>query len=310
MTASITRKKVGKNYHYFKGDERITDQDKIERINKLAIPPAWKRVEIAVSKSAKVQAKGYDASGRLQSLYHSDFRLQQDKAKFERILKFAEKLPDLRRQIEKDIAQKDLNKNKVLACIVRLIDMAYFRVGNERYASEHQTYGVTTLRSKHTSVNGSTVVFDFVGKSGKKHHKVLKDKQIARIIKQLDELPGHEIFRYQDSDGTMRDLHASDVNLYVKEHMGDEFTAKDFRTWGGTLVAATAIIQDDLDKDVPQTARKKQVAKIVKQVAKKLGLTRETAGQVLKKLELKKLLAKSRNTYVLYVEQLKKYLDK
>lgn len=257
-----------------------------------------------------MQAKGYDASGRLQSLYHSDFRLQQDKAKFERILKFAEKLPDLRRQIEKDIAQKDLNKNKVLACIVRLIDMAYFRVGNERYASEHQTYGVTTLRSKHTSVNGSTVVFDFVGKSGKKHHKVLKDKQIARIIKQLDELPGHEIFRYQDADGTMRDLHASDVNLYVKEHMGDEFTAKDFRTWGGTLVAATAIIQDDLDKDVPQTARKKQVAKIVKQVAKKLGLTRETAGQVLKKLELKKLLAKSRNTYVLYVERLKKYLDK
>lgn len=273
MTTYITRKKARKSYHYFNGDERILDKDIIERINKLAIPPAWRKVEIAKAKSAKVQARGYDSAGRLQSIYHSDFRLQQEKIKFDRILRFAEKLPALRRHVEKDLARKKLSKEKVLACIVRLIDEAYFRVGNERYAAEHQTYGVTTLRSKHTTVKGTTVVFDFIGKSGKKHHKKIKDPKLARIIKQLDELPGHEIFRYQDETGSMHDLHAHDVNQYIKTHMGEEFTAKDFRTWGGTLLATSAVINDDLGHDAPERARKKVVTAIVKRVAKRLGNT-------------------------------------
>lgn len=273
MTSYITRKKSGKKFHYFHGDERIADSDVIERINKLAIPPAWKNVEIAKAKSTKVQARGYDSAGRLQSIYHPDFRLKQEKLKFTRILRFAEELPALRRQVEKDLARKKLSKEKVLACIVRLIDEAYFRVGNERYAAEHQTYGVTTLRSKHTTVKGTTVMFDFIGKSGKKHHKVIKDSKLARIIKQLDELPGHEIFRYQDEEGKMHDLHANDVNQYIKQHMGEEFTAKDFRTWGGTLLATSSVINDDLAHDASQTARKKAVNTIVKRVAKRLGNT-------------------------------------
>jgi len=273
MATSITRKKVGKKYHYFNAAGRITDQAEVERINALAIPPAWKNVEIATSNKTKVQAKGYDASGRLQSIYHPEFRLKQEKLKFDRILRFADKLPSLRRQIEKDLARRSLSKNKVLACIVKLIDEAYFRVGNERYATEHQTYGVTTLRSKHATITSTTVTFDFIGKSGKKHHKKIKNSKLARIIKQLDELPGHELFRYQDESGAIHDLHATDVNQYIKIHMGEEFTAKDFRTWGGTLLTTSALIQDKLEDDASQTARKKVVTATVKRVAKKLGNT-------------------------------------
>lgn len=273
MTTYITRQKKGGTYHYFEGNERITDDTEIERINKLAIPPAWRDVRIAKSKSAKIQAKGYDGAGRLQSIYHPTFRLKQEKLKFDRILRFAQRLPKLRKQLDKDLARKRLGKEKVLACVVKLIDEAYFRVGNEQYAKEHQHYGITTLRSKHADITTTTVTFDFIGKSGKQHIKTIKDPQIARIIKQLDELPGHEIFRYQDKDGAMHDLHAADVNEYIKTHMGEEFTAKDFRTWGGTLLATSAIIKDDLEPDASQTARKKAVANIVKNVAKKLGNT-------------------------------------
>jgi DNA topoisomerase I len=273
MTSYITRRRIGTSFHYFDGDTRITDTAEVERINRLAVPPAWKKVEIAKTKSAKVQARGYDAAGRLQSIYHPTFRLRQEKLKFDRILRFADRLPTLRRQLNKDLSRKRLDKEKVLACIVKLIDEAYFRVGNDTYAKEHQTYGVTTLRSKHADITSTTVTFDFTGKSGQQHIKKIKDPQLARIIKQLDELPGYEIFRYQDKTGTMHDLHAADVNHYIKTHMGEEFTAKDFRTWGGTLLAASAIVKEKLEPDASQTARKKAVTDIVKRVAKRLGNT-------------------------------------
>lgn len=273
MTAYITRRKVGKKYHYFDGDERIKNDSEIERINSLAIPPAWRNVTISKAKTAKIQARGLDNAGRQQAIYHPTFRLKQEKNKFDRIFRFADKLPALRRQVDKDLRRKRLGKEKVLACIVKLIDEAYFRVGNERYAREHQTYGVTTLRSKHADIHTNTVTFDFTGKSGQKHHKTISDPQLARIIKQLDELPGYEIFRYQDSDGSMHDLHAADVNEYIKTHMGDEFTAKDFRTWGGTLLATSAILKEELDPQANKTAQKKVVTAIVKRVAKRLGNT-------------------------------------
>jgi DNA topoisomerase I len=273
MSSFITRKKSGDTYNYFLGDSKIVDTSKIERINKLAIPPAWQRVEIAKSSSAKIQARGYDAAGRQQSIYHPTFRIKQEKLKYDRILRFAGRLPALRKQIDKDLSRKRLTKDKVLACIVKLIDEAYFRVGSDRYAKEHQTYGVTTLRSKHAEITTNTVTFDFVGKSGQEHVKKIDDPQLVRIIKQLDELPGYEIFRYQDTKGTMHDLHASDVNDYIKTYMGEEFTAKDFRTWGGTLLATSAIIRDELEPDASESARKKAVTAIVKRVAKRLGNT-------------------------------------
>jgi DNA topoisomerase-1 len=273
MTTYITRKKSGKKFNYFYNDSLISDGEVIERINKLVIPPAWQNVEIAKAKSAKIQARGYDAAGRLQSIYNPSYRLKQEKLKFDRILRFAEQLPSLRRQVDKDLARKRLGKEKVLACVIKLIDEAYFRVGNDRYAKEHQTYGVTTLRSKHANIKSNQVTFDFIGKSGQKHVKTISNPKVARIIKQLDELPGYEIFRYQDEKGAMHDLHASDVNAYIKQHMGEEFTAKDFRTWGGTLLAASAVINDELGDSQTQAANKKAVNAIVKRVAKRLGNT-------------------------------------
>lgn len=273
MPAYITRQRKGKHFQYFYNNELITDEAEIERINKLAIPPAWTNVEIAKAKSAKVQARGYDAAKRVQSIYHPTFRIKQEKLKFDRILRFAEHLPALRRQVGKDLARKRLGKEKVLACIVRLIDEAYFRVGNERYAREHHTYGVTTLRSKHAKITSTKVTFDFIGKSGQEHVKTIDDPTLARIIKQLDELPGYELFRYQDEKGNMHDIHSGDVNEYIKKYMGEEFTAKDFRTWGGTLLATSELIKEELEHDASDTARKKVITSVVKRVAKRLGNT-------------------------------------
>jgi len=267
----IIRYKKGKTFAYKNKAGTITDNELIERINGLAIPPAWTDVTINPSQKARVLAKGRDLAGRQQAIYNPRFRAKQDKLKFNRTLRFAKKLPRLRKQLQKDLNRRKLGKEKVLATIVTLIDQAYFRVGNEKYAKENNSYGITTLRRKHTDVTGNTVTFHFIGKSGKEHTKVITDKQIATIVKRLEELPGHEIFRYQDDDGTMHDIHSHDVNTYIKSIMGDEFTAKDFRTWGGTLVATTQLIAARHSDNAKERA--KIVTQVVKDTAKKLGNT-------------------------------------
>ena len=267
----ITRRKAGKSFAYFQGDDKITDTQELERLRKLAIPPAWKDVEIATSARSKVQAIGRDSLGRKQAIYSEDHRRASEKKKFSRILAFAEALPSLRQQLEKDLAKRKLTKDKVLATIVTLIDRAYFRVGSEVYAREHQTYGITTMRSKHIDVTTTEVTFDFTGKSGQKHHKTIKDRTLARIIGQLDELPGYDIFRYLDEDGNAVPLHASDVNEYIKRHMGSEFTAKDFRTWGGTMIAASNLAL--AERSTSLRGLKKSVTQAVKEVSRKLGNT-------------------------------------
>ncbi|MEJ0072654.1 MAG: DNA topoisomerase IB [Candidatus Saccharibacteria bacterium] len=253
------------------GEGVVHDGALITRIEALAIPPAWTDVQIARSPRAKILALGYDSAGRQQAIYNPTFRARQEKLKFDRILRFAVALPKLRRQIARDLKRRRLGKEKVLACVVKLIDEAYFRVGNERYAEENDHYGITTMRSKHVDVHGDTVVFDFVGKSGKEHVKEVTDPQLATIIKHLDELPGYEIFRYQDEKGHMHDIDAADVNEYIKTYMGEEFSAKDFRTWGGTLLATTELLASE---DVhSKTLRQKQVVEVVKRVAERLGNT-------------------------------------
>jgi len=273
MNAStqITRYKKGTSFTYRNRAGTITDNELVNRIQSLAIPPAWTDVTINPSPKARVLAKGRDLAGRQQAIYNPRFRAKQDKLKFNRTLRFAKKLPRLRKQLQKDLNRRKLGKEKVLATIVTLIDQAYFRVGNEKYAKENNSYGITTLRSKHTDVTGNTVTFNFIGKSGKEHTKKITDRQIATIVKRLDELPGHEIFRYQDDDGIMHDIHSHDVNAYIKSIMGDEFTAKDFRTWGGTLVATTQLIAAEHVNDPKQRA--KIVTQVVKDTAKKLGNT-------------------------------------
>lgn len=256
---------------YYDRNGRVRNKKTLEHIASLVIPPAWTEVYIAKSPRTKIQVVGYDDAGRQQAIYNARFRAAQDRKKFDRTLDFANQLPKLRKQVEKDLKRRGLQKEKVLACIVKLIDLAYFRVGNEKYASANHSYGITTLRSKHTEVKGNTVIFDFVGKSGKSHVKEIEDPQIAGIVRRLDELPGYEIFRYQDNHGKMHDLRSDDVNDYIKQHMGKEFSAKDFRTWGGTLIAATQFIAaKTLDT---KAERDKFVVEVVANTAERLGNT-------------------------------------
>lgn len=272
MRQFITRQSRGKHFTYQDGNgQSIRDDKVLKRIKSLAVPPAWKNVHISTSPHAKILATGTDAAGRKQALYHPDFRAAQDQSKFERILEFGKHLPSLRRQVDKDLARRKLTKEKVCACVVRLMDDAHFRIGNEQYAKEHGHYGITTLRRKHLDINTTSVTFDFVGKSGQQQHKTISDRQIAQLIKQLDELPGYEVFQYIDEDGLVKNLDSAIVNSYIKQHMGDAYSAKDFRTWGGTLMAASELaVSDYLDST---QARKKFVTTCIKRVAKQLGNT-------------------------------------
>lgn len=249
--------------------KRITSARKIARIERLAVPPAWNDVRIAASPAAKLQATGIDAAGRTQAIYHPAYRRRQERAKFERILRFAEKLPRLRRQVERDLRRRTLSREKVVACVIKLMDEQFFRVGNKTYAEQHESYGVTTLRRKHVSVDSSTVRFDFVGKSGKRHRRTVRDPQLARLVKQLRELRGYEIFRFFDDDGMLHDVDSRHVNAYVKEFMGDDFSAKDFRTWGGTLLAVSAL----LAAEHPEENTAALMRDMVRQVAERLGNT-------------------------------------
>jgi DNA topoisomerase-1 len=267
----ITRSRNGRYFAYFKGDVQLKDKATLERIRAMRIPPAWSNVAIASSENAKVLAQGTDKAGRPQSIYNPKFRAKQDKLKHQRIVEFASRLPDLRKQVEGDLAKPGLPKEKVMACIVKLIDVAYFRVGNEEYAEENNSYGITTMRSKHIDYTNYSVTFDFMGKSGKHHVKKINDQRISKIIKQLDEMPGYEIFRYRDVQGDLHNVSSQNVNEYIKEYMGGDFTAKDFRTWGGTLLAIDLLTAEE--KKRSESERKKYITVCVKQVSQRLGNT-------------------------------------
>lgn len=267
----IERRKVGRGFRYYDGTGAITDREQLDYFASLAVPPAWKDVKIAKSKNARILATGVDNARRQQYLYNPAFRAKQEKAKFDRILKFAQALPKMRRTVDKHLKRPKLDREKVLACAVRLMDQAYLRVGNEVYAKENGSYGLTTLRSKHLTIDNETIVLDFTGKSGKKQTKRLTDRTLARIIRRMDELPGYEVFKYYDESGVLRDLKSADVNAYIKEIMGDEFSAKDFRTWAGTLLASTELAAAERSKS--EAARKKTVVACVKKVARRLGNT-------------------------------------
>lgn len=267
----IERRRYGKGFKYFFRGEQITDQAQVEYLASLAVPPAWKSVEIAKNKNADVLVTGTDKSGRTQYIYHPKYRAAQERAKYERILSFAKALPKMRKITDQHLANKKLDREKVLACVVRLMDQSYFRVGNDSYAKQNQSYGITTLRSKHLIKRSQSVTFDFIGKSGQHQVKKVSDRKLAQIIKKLDELPGYEIFKYYDESGNLHDVKSTDVNEYIKEIMGEEFSAKDFRTWGGTLYACAELAAEQrshLKKD-----RAKAVTRCVKKVAKKLGNT-------------------------------------
>jgi DNA topoisomerase-1 len=249
----------------------ITDEEQLERIRVLVIPPAWNEVWISPSRSAKLQATGVDAAGRRQYLYHVDFRAQQEQAKFDRLIQFAERLPTLRAATAEDMARRQLDRLRVSAVATRLINAGWFRVGSERYARESRTYGITTIRKGHVRVRGNRISFDFRSKHRTVVRTTLVDDELANAMKELLELPaGRRVFRYLHDD-SICNLTGARLNDYVREHMGDEFTAKDFRTWGGTLVAAIAFAEHG--PPAGETEAKRVIPAVMRRVGQELGNT-------------------------------------
>jgi len=262
-------------YRYPGTDETVREERVLVRIENLKVPPAWEDARIARSPSAKVQAIGYDSAGRLQYLYHPKYRERKEHEKFERILRFSEALPRMRRTTSAHLRRKKLDREKVLATMTRLMNAAYFRVGDERYARKNRTYGIATLRRKHLRVEGDTMIFEYTGKWSQVQRKVVTDTRLRRIVEECAALPGYEIFKYLDESGEVSDAKARDLNAYVKEVMGEEFTPKDFRTWAGTLFAAVKLAELGATEDLEQA--EKNVLEAVDEVAQRLGNTRDIA---------------------------------
>jgi len=258
-------------FRYVDADgRRITGEEKLERIRALAIPPAWKDVWIAPSARAKVQATGVDAAGRKQYLYHPEYRARQEQAKYDKLIRFAEKLPQLRQAMSEHMELEGLPEEKVGAVAVRLINLGWFRVGSDRYAKTSRTFGITTLRKSHVGVRGSRISFRYRGKHGIMIHSAIVDPELAAAMKDLIEQPGARLFKFE-VEGAYCNLDQRRLNGYIRAHMGDEFTAKDFRTWGGTLTAAVELAQKELPET--ETDAKRRVSEVMRKVGKKLGNT-------------------------------------
>jgi len=268
-------KERGFFYRYPGTGEIVREERVLTRIENLKVPPAWEEACIARSPSAKVQAIGYDSAGRLQYLYHPRYRERKEREKFERILSFADALPEMRRVTSNHLRHKDLDREKVLAAMTRLMNAAYLRVGDERYARRYKTYGIATLRRKHLHIEGDIMTFEYTGKWGQVQRKVVTDARLRRIVEECAALPGYEIFKYRDDSGEVRDVKARDLNAYVKEVMGEEFTPKDFRTWAGSLIAAVKLAELGTTEDTKQA--EENVLAAVDDVAKRLGNTRDIA---------------------------------
>ena len=236
--AGITRKRQGRYYLYFHADgSRVTDRDEIDRLNAVGMPPAYVRCWFCPKPNGHIQATGYDARGRKQYRYHPDFRARQENVKYERLAAFGRALPRLRKRIEVDIAGKATDCDTVIAAVVRLIDETRMRIGNEEYAKENKSFGATTLRNRHARVGRNTLKISYVGKHGIKRQVTIADRNLARIARRTQDLPGQNLFEFTCDDGTVRPVTSSDVNAYIKAATGEEFTAKDFRTWGASAIA-------------------------------------------------------------------------
>ncbi|MBV9232259.1 MAG: DNA topoisomerase IB [Chloroflexi bacterium] len=268
----IRRKRVGKHFSYIGLDGKpIHDQEVLKRIRSLAIPPAWARVWICPDPRGHIQATGRDAKGRKQYRYHPAWRKIRDETKYDRMIDFGKALPSIREHVAHDLALTGLPRERVLATVVRLLDTTSMRIGNEEYARENSSFGLTTVREDHVAVEGSQIHFKFRGKRGKEHVFDVKDRQLAKIVKRCQDLPGHELFHYIDCNKELRTIQSEDVNEYLKQITGQDFTAKDFRTWAGT-VAATCALQD-LGQYETQTQAKKNVVRAIESAAQHLGNT-------------------------------------
>jgi len=268
------RLKKGKGFAYTDNTgQNVTDAKLKDFFKSLVIPPAWEKVTINSSTRAKIQATGYDIKGRKQYIYNPKFRKQQDELKFDRIIRFAKQLEHMRRVTGQHLRKRKLGRDKVLATMVRLLEAAFFRPGNEYYRKANQSFGLTTLRSKHLEIQGNEMIFTFRGKSGQDQEKHIMDARLTRIVQELDELPGYEIFKYLDEEDQLHDIRSNDLNQYIREVMGEEFSAKDFRTWAGTVIAAMALDEIGAVEPEDQKRLKKNIRDAVVTVSEKLGNT-------------------------------------
>jgi DNA topoisomerase IB len=271
----IRRRKSGKGFTYVdQNGNKVTDKATLSRISALVIPPAWTDVWICSHPMGHIQAVGIDVKGRKQYRYHDAWRLRRDAEKFDHMLDFARALPAIRRRAAEDLGSDGLCRRRVLACAVRLLDLGFFRIGTEGYAEENQTYGLATMRKKHVKVEGETITFDYIAKSGKRRIQSVADPDVVEVVAELKQRSGggHELLAWLDDDGRWCDVKSSDINAYIKECSGGEFSAKDFRTWSATVLAAVALaVSSGVARS--ETGRKRAIARAMKEVSEYLGNT-------------------------------------
>src|SRR5690242_3064875 len=267
-----TRKKSGDDFDYFDSERKpIRDEQRLLRLKRLAIPPAWTDVWICPAPNCHIQATGRDARRRKQYLYHERWREVRDENKYDRMIAFGQALPKIRRRVAKDLKLSELPRNKVLATVVQLLERTFIRIGNEEYARQNKSFGLTTMKGRHVEVKGSKLRFRFRGKSGKQHEVDVTDRRIAKIISKLQDLPGQDLFQYVDDEGKIHDVTSQDVNEYLREITGEDFSAKDFRTLAGTVLTAVALNAQEKFENNKQA--KANIKTAISAVSKILGNT-------------------------------------
>lgn len=272
------RKKHGNSFTYQDEKGKTIKNEAIRKwIKSLVIPPAWVDVQISKNRNADLLVTGRDDKSRKQYIYHPNYTKKQNSKKFDRIIDFADQLEHMRRVTGQHLRKRKLNRDKVMATMLRLLEIAFFRPGSESYSKENESYGLTTLRHKHLTINDDEIIFEYTGKSGQDQEKHIVDKKLAKIVQEIDDLPGYEVFKYLDEDDNIIDVKSDDLNAYIRNIMGDEFSAKDFRTWAGTMIAAIAL--DELgavDKN-DQKTMDKNIKEAVNRVSERLGNTPSVA---------------------------------
>ncbi|SRR5712692_1606485 len=262
-----------RGFRYKSADRhRVSAQD-LSRIEALKIPPAWKDVAVSSAANGRLQAVGRDAAGRWQYLYHENHVRSQERKKFKRLIHFAENLPAMRKMIAQHVRRPGLPRERVMACIVRMLSIGFMRPGSDTYTSENGSYGLTTLRPRHVLVKGNTIAFDFAGKAGVQQHRQLHDPQTARVLRSLLKFSNQRVFKYEAEDGRMISVKAKHVNECIREAMGRKFSAKDFRTWSGTLLCACALARQGIDGNEKPRGRKRKIIAAIKETAEALGNT-------------------------------------
>ena len=268
----LTRRIKGKKTEFLNAKgEKVTNEKVLERLQKLVIPPAWTDVWICPSPNGHIQVTGRDDKGRKQYIYHPQWQEARSLTKFGKMMAFGRALPKIREQVEKDLKLRKLEKRKVLAVVVELLDNSFIRIGNRYYAKSNKSYGLTTLRDRHVKIEGDNLRLEFVGKKGVKHEISIKDRRLAKLVKQCQDIPGYDLFQYYDENGNRQPIESGDVNEYLRSLCEEEFTAKDFRTWGGSVLMVECLEQ--IIDENPEIAKEKSVKEATKLVAHELGNT-------------------------------------